>query len=176
MATTKPDKLRVMVDANVLVAGLGWPRFPYEVLQHAVSGDYTLVLSPYIIDEARKHYHRLFPDSIHSFEQFLDISQYEEVPTPDQEAVMAAGSLVRDLADVPVALAAINSGVDLLISQDNDLTDRDETTENLHQQLKIMLPGTFLRQYLGWSSEQLEAIRRRTWQDVNDHRDKPGGL
>jgi predicted nucleic acid-binding protein len=52
MATNPPDKLRVMVDANVLFAGTLWPRFPYEVLRHAVLGDYQLVLSSRIIDEA----------------------------------------------------------------------------------------------------------------------------
>lgn len=38
-----------MVDANVLVSALGWPRFPDEVIQHAVKDDYQLVLSPRII-------------------------------------------------------------------------------------------------------------------------------
>lgn len=46
-------KLRVMVDANILVAGSIWPRFPYAVLHHATIGDYRLVLSPEIIAEAR---------------------------------------------------------------------------------------------------------------------------
>jgi predicted nucleic acid-binding protein len=166
MATTPPDKLRVMVDANVLVAGLGWPRFPYEVLQHAIKGHYTLVLAPYIIDEARKHYRRLFPDTLDRFEQLLVASQYEAVPSPSTEAITASQSLVRDAADVPVALAAIHAGVDLLISQDTDLTARDESTKALHQQLTVMLPGTFLRQYMGWTSAKLEAIRHRTWSDL----------
>lgn len=161
MVTTRPDKLRVMVDANVLVAGLGWPRFPYEVLQH-----YVLVLPAYVIDEARKHYSRLFPDSLERFEQFLEASVYEEVPTPSLDEINAHKSLVRDEADVPVALAAINAGVDILISQDTDFTDQDETTKELRQRLTILRPGTFLRQHMGWSSDQLEAIRSRTWNDL----------
>lgn len=36
---------RVAVDTNVLIAGFGWPRWPYEVIQHAIVGDYQLVLS-----------------------------------------------------------------------------------------------------------------------------------
>jgi predicted nucleic acid-binding protein len=38
--------LRVMVDANILIAGVVWPRFPYEVLRHALKGDCQLILSP----------------------------------------------------------------------------------------------------------------------------------
>jgi len=53
MVNDPPNKLRVMVDANVLVAGSGWPRFPYQVLQHAVAEDYQLLLTPRIIQEAR---------------------------------------------------------------------------------------------------------------------------
>lgn len=43
-----------MLDANVLFAASTWPQFPYEVLQHAVAGDYILVLTPRIIAEARE--------------------------------------------------------------------------------------------------------------------------
>ena len=35
--TLLSTKLRVMVDTTVL-AGIIWPRFPYEVLQHALRG------------------------------------------------------------------------------------------------------------------------------------------
>lgn len=62
MATNPPAKLRVMVDANVLISGTGWPRFAYEILQHAIAGDFQLVLSPFVIDEARRHITRLFPE------------------------------------------------------------------------------------------------------------------
>ena len=43
-----------MLDANVLIAGTIWPRWPYEVLQHARQGDFQLVLSPLLIDQARR--------------------------------------------------------------------------------------------------------------------------
>ena len=43
---------------------------------------------------------------------------------------------------------------------------QDETTEELHQRLTVLLPGTFLRQVMGWSGEQLEALRGRSWQDL----------
>lgn len=165
MAVTKPNKLRAMVNANILVAGSGWPRFPYEIMQHASAGDFTVVLSPFVIDEARRHIRRLIPDMRGGFETWLKACAYEEVATPEKPEVEANSDLVRDINDIPIALAAIHAQVDYLITQDKDFTDRDESTTELHQRLKIILPGTFLREHLGWTSEALEAIRTRTWAD-----------
>ena len=53
MDQPNPD-LRVMVDANILIAGVVWPRWPYEVLRHALRGDFRLVLSEYVIQQARR--------------------------------------------------------------------------------------------------------------------------
>jgi putative PIN family toxin of toxin-antitoxin system len=168
MARNPPNKLRVMVDTNILVAGSGWPRFPYEVLQRAASGDYQLVLSAEIIQEARTSLSDIAPSRLTQLEDILTASQYEEVPTPTNEEIAAHARLVRDLKDVHVALAAINSRVDYLVSQDKDLTAQDETTEELRQRLNVLLPGAFLRQHMGWTSEALEAIRRRTWNDLQE--------
>jgi predicted nucleic acid-binding protein len=168
MARNPLNKLRVMVDANVLVAGSAWPRFPYEVLQHAASTDYQLVLSPQIIQEARLSLAVIAPARLAQLEDILASSQYEEVPTPTDEDITAHAGLVRDPKDIHVALAAINAQVDYLISQDRDLTDQDETTDRLRQRLTILLPATFLRQHMGWTSEALEAIRKRVWKDLEE--------
>ncbi len=166
METKDKTKLRIMVDANILVAGTGWPRFPYEVMRHATKGDFQLMLSSYIILEARQHIIRMMPEKLADFEIFLKESCYEDVPTPTLEEVSANTELVRDVKDIPIALAAINAKVDFLISQDKDFTAQDETTEKLRQQLKIMLSGTFLREQMGWTSEQLEAIRNRKGKEL----------
>ena len=83
--------------------------------------------------------------------------------SPSQEEVALHRGLVRDSQDIPVALSAIQAQVDYLITQDKDFTDPNEL---LHQQLKLILPGTFLREHMGWTSEQLESIRSRTWKDI----------
>jgi predicted nucleic acid-binding protein len=167
MAATRiePEKLRVMVDANILIAGTGWPRFAYEVLQHALQGDFVLVLSSLVIEETRMHLKRLIPAMLERFEDFLRESGYEEAAPPTAKQVAANKQLVRDHKDIPVALAAINAQVDCLVTQDKDFTDQDETTIELHRQLCIMLPGTFLRELMGWTSEELEVIRTRSWED-----------
>ena len=166
MASPRRSDLRVMSDANLLVAGTVWPRFPYEVLRHAVRRDFTLVLAPIIIEEARRHILRLIPEAIGRFEEILQAANCEIVGDPTREEVASHATLVRDPKDVPVALAALNAKVDLLITQDRDFTDQIESTQELHQRLTILLPGTFLREYMGWTSEELEALRNRTWQDL----------
>jgi predicted nucleic acid-binding protein len=151
-----------MVDANVLVAGTGWPRWPYALLQHAVTGDFQLVLTPYIITEARRNLQRIDPTTLPDFDDFLYLSKYEEIANPSPEVVTAHQGVVRDLDDIPVAVAAITAKVDYLISSDKDLTESDE----LKQQVPVLLPAVFLREHMGWTSDELEAIRHRKWSDM----------
>lgn len=163
-----PDKLRVMVDANVLIAGVVWPRWPFEVLRHARHGDFRLVLSRRVIGEARRIIQNRFPNYSEPFEAFLQACDYELADEPSKDQIAANLTLVRDPADVPIALTAINAGVDVYVTSDRDFTDRDESTEKLHQRLTILLPGTFLREHMGWTSEELEAARNRSWRDLTD--------
>jgi putative PIN family toxin of toxin-antitoxin system len=161
-----PSSLRVMVDANILIAGSVWPRWPYEVLQHALKGDYQLVLTPYIIDQARDRISMRFPGYLKQFETFLDLSGFEQVSNPSKNELAQQGDLVRDPTDIPVALAAIQAQVDYLVSEDKDLTTQDETTTKLRERVTVYLSGTFLREVMGWHGEQLEATRKRDWSDL----------
>ncbi|MEW5872450.1 MAG: PIN domain-containing protein [Chloroflexota bacterium] len=166
MDQIRPE-LRVMVDANILIAGSIWPRWPYEVLQHALRGDFRLVLSEFVIQQARLHFQKRFSAYSAQFDAFLQICPHELAPGPNQDQVAQHSDLVRDPSDVPVALAAINAGVDYLVSEDKDLTAQDETTVQLRRLLKVMISGTFLREVMGWSSQDLEKIRHRTWRDLS---------
>ena len=165
MAKTRPD-IRVMVDANVLIAGSVWPRWPYEVLQHALNGDFQLVLSPYVIAQAEAQIARSFPDHVWRFRQLVEGSNVELVKNPTPQQIEEAAGLVRDATDIPVALAAIGAEVDYLVSEDKDLTAQDETTKQLRDRLTVLICGTFLREVMGWSSERLESIRGRSWKDL----------
>ena len=155
-----------MLDTTVLLAGIIWPRFPYEVLQHALSSDFQPVLSPFLIQEARRKFAEKFPSHVTAFEEFLVDLAFEEAPDPSSAEIQENTDLMRDLTDIPVALAAIDAGVDYLVSEDKDFTSSHKTTEKLHQRLRVLLPGTFLREVMGWSSEGLAAIRRREWADL----------
>jgi putative PIN family toxin of toxin-antitoxin system len=159
--------IRAMVDANVLIAGIAWPRFAYEVLQHAANGDYKLVLSPIVIEEATYSIAAIQPANInrHALQNFLESVPYELVSSPRIEEIEANWGLIRDPKDVHVVLAAVNAQVDLLITQDKDFFDEHESTKQVKERLNVIVPGAFLRNYMSWTSEALENIRKRTWQD-----------
>ncbi len=90
----------------------------------------------------------------------------EAVPDPSLALVARNRQLVRDLTDLAIALASIRAKMDYLVSEDTDLTARDETTAKLRRRLKALLSGTFLREVMGWTSEQLEQVRGRTQCDL----------
>jgi predicted nucleic acid-binding protein len=169
LISTNSTRPRVMVDTTVLLAGTVWPRWPYEVLQHALRGDFELVLSRTVIQEALRKFGEKFPAYTQDFNAFLEECGYEEIPEPSSQAVLASRDLMRDITDIPIAVAAITAAVDYFVSEDKDFTDRDQTTAKLHQRLTVMLSGTFLRHVMGWTGEELEAIRNRTWSDIEDN-------
>lgn len=161
-------EFRVMIDANVLIAGTVWPRWQYTILQHAIKGDFQLVLAPLIIETARRHIIDIDKKQLPRFEQFLTDCSYEPVDNPTCKEVEQNLELVRDVADVPIALAAINSKVDYFVTYDRDFTDENETTEKVRQAIPgIMMPPVFLRDIMGWTSEELEEIRNRNWEDFD---------
>ena len=161
-------QLRVFLDANVFIRGITFPRFPYEVLRHAANGDFVAVTSSLVLDSVRLYVSTLFPDYWETFEVLLAVLPYELVPDPSPEAVKLHADLVRDHKDVPVALAAIQSGVDYLVSTDQDFTDVDNSTAELRKHLEPIRVGSFLHGVLGWTTEQLAAIERRHWSDLEE--------
>ncbi len=160
---------RVAVDANVLIAGFGWPRWPYEVLQHAIEGDYQLVLSPVVIAEAKYRIGLHLPERVELFELFLLAIDYELAPVPSKDEVKVNSTLMRDIKDVPIALSIMQAEVDYFVTYDRDFTDQNETTAKVRKAIPgIMLPPVFLRDVMNWTSEQLEEIRGRQWSDMEE--------
>lgn len=156
-------KLRVFLDANILIRGITLPRFPYEVLRHAAQGHFIPVFSPTVLDSARQYISELFSDHKETLEVLLSLLEYELVSDPSIQEIEAHSNLVRDAKDIPVALAAIQAKVDYLVSTDTDLTDVNETTSELRQLVTPLRVGSFLREVMGWSSKDLEVIERRQW-------------
>jgi hypothetical protein len=152
-----------MVDATVLFAGIGWPRWSYEVLRHVLRGDVECVLSPLVIRQARRNLVNKLPEFVESFDRLLDLGSFEMVADPSDDEVVNNLDLVRQEEDVPVALAAISAKIDYFISEDKDFTEESATTLEIHKHLKIMRPVIFLREVMGWSKEDLEIVRRREW-------------
>jgi predicted nucleic acid-binding protein len=159
--------LRVMADTNVLITGVIFPRAFYEFLQHALHGDFILVFSEQVLAESRRWMERkATPSQRAAMEILLGECEYELVPDPSPQEVEAHSDLVRDTTDVPVVLAAIGAEVDYFVANDRDLTVQDDTTADLRQRIQPMLVGTFLHEVMGWSHEELEAVRERTWDEM----------
>jgi len=161
--TLKP---RVFLDANVLIRGVTFPRFPYEVLQHAARKEIAAIVSPLVLDTARLYVRERFPDYQAALEALLEFVDLELAPDPPLEEVAAHAGLVRDPKDIPVALAAIAARAEYLVSTDRDFTDVDDTTAELRRHLKPVSVGAFLHEVMGWSHEALSAIERRRWSDL----------
>ena len=166
MATFK--RFRAFADANILFSGAAFPRWSYEVLRHAAANDFKLVLCPLVIDQARRNLQKRYPQHVKNLESLLQLIDYELASDPTRDDIKSNEGLIRDLSDVAVALAAIAAKVDYFISEDKDFTAQDQTTEEVRRHLKIMLTGTFLREVMGWSSEELENIRHRRWDDMDE--------
>ena len=158
-------KLRVMADTTVLLAGIIWPRFPYEVLQHALRGDFQLVLCPFVLTQAHRKFREIFPAFTEDFAEFLVDVPYERISDPISSSVLANQQLMRDITDIPIALAAINAEVDYFVSDDKDFTAPDQP---IHRNLSILQTGTFLNEVMGRSRDELDRIKRRTWADIPD--------
>jgi len=79
--------LRVMADANLLIAGLLFPRWFHEFLRHALKGDFKLVLSGQTIREAQERMALSTLTQRRAWEQFLAECDYELVPDPSREEV-----------------------------------------------------------------------------------------
>ncbi|MSQ15929.1 MAG: hypothetical protein EXR50_08720 [Dehalococcoidia bacterium] len=133
-------------------------------MRAALLGDFQLVLPQQVIAEARRHLSK--PAQTEDLEYFLAQSGYEEVPMPSLTESEENVDLVRSERNVPIALALMTGHVDVFVTSDRDFTEPQATAQRFRDRVRIMLPGTFLREVKGWSSEALESIRHRTWQEV----------
>lgn len=129
-------------------------------------GEIQLVVSEFVLTQARRNLAQKYPQHLQRFEKFVALAPFEIVPDAPPEEVDKHKELVRDESDIAVALPYIKAAVDYLVSDDKDLTVQDETTEKLREELTVMLSGTFLRVVMGWTSEELEEVRNRDWEDL----------
>ena len=167
----EPPSLRVALDANVLIAGVRLPRWPFEVMGAAVRGLFDLVLPEQVVVEARRHLPHAAQQA--ALDAFLAGSRYEELPMPTRERVVPNLDLVRSAKDVPIALALLDGRADIFVTNDRDFTDPDASADRLRARVRIMLVAVFLRDVLGWSPEALESIRHRGWEDLPVVEDRP---
>src|SRR5207247_8938829 len=140
---------RVMLDANLLIGAFLRPGASRQVMEWAREGRVALVLSPYVIAEARRMISRAFRHRLAEFDDWIASTPHELAPDPAPEVVAEHRGLVEDPADVPVALAAIYVEVDYLLSSDHHLVADDECTRELRHHVKTMTPARVVRRAMG---------------------------
>lgn len=139
------------------------PRWPHEVMRAAVRRQYDLVLPEQVVEEAERHLDRQQREAL---EVFLTASGAKLAPMPPVSAVRSNVDLVRSEKDVPIALALMAAGVEVFVTNDRDFTDEGAVDRRFTASVDVMLPAVFLRNVAGWTSEELEAIRNRGWEDM----------
>ena len=134
--------MRVVLDTNVIVAGLAYPAGPPgRIVAAWRSGALQIVLSTWILSECERVLPRLRPFvtlTLAEIRELVERTAFEaEVVEPDLAALaQAADARVRDAADEPVLATLLASGADLLVTGDKDLLA-------LSGQFAILTPAAF---------------------------------
>ncbi len=119
--------MRLVLDTNVIVAGMAYPAGPPgRIVAAWRSNGFQVVLSPWILTECERVLPRLrrftamSPVDIRDLIDTLAFSA--ELVEPDLAALArAADAHVRDVADEPVLAALLVSGAEFLVTGDKDL-------------------------------------------------------
>ncbi len=138
--------MRVVLDTNVIVAGVAYPAgAPGRIVSAWRSGALDVVLSPWILAECARVLPRLRPTAHWTpaeIAEWVDAMAFAaECIDPDAASLLqAADAGMRDAADEPVLAALLAallaSGADLLVTGDKDLLA-------LAQQHPILTPAEF---------------------------------
>jgi len=134
--------MRVVLDTNVVVAGIAYPAGPPgRIVAAWRNGVVDVVVSPWILTECERVLPRLRPTAALSQEEISELLSHlafnADVVKPDLAALAeAAQAGVRDAADEPVLAALLASHADVLITGDKDLL-------SLAGQFSISTPAEF---------------------------------
>jgi len=132
--------VRIMVDTNVMISGLLFPRSQVNTIMTSIMYQHNLVISSYVLAEFKDVIRRKFPHYIIEMDELLNKLNYELVYTPDTMDLNVFS--VRDAKDYPVLYTAIVECVDILLTGDKDLINVNVKTP------KILAPRQFMDLYL----------------------------
>lgn len=118
--------MRVMVDANVLLSAIVFRSANMlRVIEYASAGGNELVLSSWLLGEARRVVARKWPDRAGSLEALLLAMRYELVQTPPDDEIEWGLFEIRDPMDYPVLYSAVFADVDVFVTGDRDFAGVD---------------------------------------------------
>jgi predicted nucleic acid-binding protein len=97
---------------------------------------------------------------------FLTKCPYKLFNDPPKYELESHINLIRDHKDLPLAVVATKNKLDYLVSNDKDFTATDDTTKKIKKKITCLTAGNFLKEVMGWTSENLEKIQRRKWEEL----------
>jgi len=136
------DKTRVFLDSNVIFSGLysgNGP--PGAILERAVEGDFTLVLSRQVLDEVVRTFAAKLPAALPALNTLLLSMPLEVCEDPVPSAVKA-WTKITGADDAPIAAAASAAEVDFLISGDSHFLEAAAAAAK--KGLRIVSPSDFM--------------------------------
>jgi len=142
IAMAEKARTRVFVDSNVIFSGLYSGKGPPgAVLERAVEGRFTMVISRQVLDEVVRVIAVKLQDALPALRVLLLNMPLEVCEDPDAPLVEAWAKIVG-ADDAPIAAAASAAEVDLLVSGDNHFLKVRAAAEK--KGLRIISPSEFL--------------------------------
>ena len=133
--------MRIMIDTNVIISTILFPKSQLSQVIRSVTEDHTLVLCSHIIEELHQIFKRKFRAKSHLLDNFLSKLAYELVYTP-ADINSANYPDIRDKEDLPIIVSAFLSEIDILVTGDKDFFEVDIDKP------EIITPREYLERYL----------------------------
>lgn len=140
-------RLRVMLDASVIIAGILSPEGGSGAILEACRLELVdLYLSEGIIKEASSKFQRKFPDLFNLFLEVIKSLHPIVIPNPTKTEISRFISIIES-GDVLILVAGAKAPIDFLITLDN----KDFVTEKVKRAVvfDIVTPGEFLTEFQG---------------------------
>lgn len=134
------NKMRVMLDTNVLLSALLFPGERMNKMMRFIFEEHRLVLSSFVVEELTYVVKRKFPGKLKAADSLLAAMSFELAYTPQELEPNLFN--IRDAKDYPVLYTAIREDVDVLITGDKDFSDVDV------ERPEILTPAQFIDRYM----------------------------
>ena len=130
--------MRIILDTNVLVSGIFWGGAPLKILDHWVSGNLDIVISPEILDEYVRVINELGGKQPSLAAQWVDLLTTYPVIIKKRVSL----SLSRDPDDDKFLECAVSGSADCIVSGDDDLL----ALKHIHT-IPILKPAAFISRF-----------------------------
>jgi predicted nucleic acid-binding protein len=144
-------EINLFLDSSALFASIVSPDGAGRVLLLlGETGKVRLTISEQVVAETERALARKLPRALPEFRLAIRRSHVKIVPDPDPQSVFSCLDWMKDPADVPILLAAMQSGVDFLVTL-NRKHFLDDPLVAQRAALRIGTPGDAL----AWLRRQL---------------------